>query len=270
MTLLELLVSMSVMLLVVGTLAGLAKGVQLSFEHGEAYGTITQHARVSLDRIARTVNKAHASNQFPGVLVVSDYEGGEWFPETLVVWHPKDKPIAPEGLPQLNELVIYCPSRYPYSAGEKPNCLVEIVIASSTTGAVHAATDTTWWQTTIQNIRRSIEGDLLTSLVRATALTGGRVRGAVRFERVLTPSDEELTGWKTAGSTSSAWDNLPWAHAIRASRATPYSGLRQARVRIELQLLRSPTDAAGPEASEAVPFFASAAIYYKKSSEIIP
>ena len=42
-TLLELLIAMSVMLLVVGTLAGLAKGVQLGFEHGEAYGTITQH-----------------------------------------------------------------------------------------------------------------------------------------------------------------------------------------------------------------------------------
>ena len=125
MTLLELLVSMSVMLLVVGTLAGLAKGVQLSFEHGEAYGTVTQHARVALERIARTANEARANRQFPGFLVVAETEGSWRFPETLVVWR-KTAPPAAADVPKVSELVLYCPDR------GFPNILLEITVPGDT------------------------------------------------------------------------------------------------------------------------------------------
>jgi hypothetical protein len=271
MTLLELLVSMSVMLLVVGMLAGLATGVQLSFGRGEAYGTITQHARVVLDRITRTANEAYANDVFPGVLVVPDYDGSVRFPEVLVVWNPKravanrTAPSRPGGLPLWNELVIYCPDRYSRAL---PSHLVEI--RPTSTATVPAVTAATAWQTQIETLRKSTQGDLLTPLLRTAALSGGQPRGVVRFERVLTPSDNDLTGWQTAGSTADAWGNLPWLHAVCFKDSSPRSGLRQARVRIELQLVRSTTDNTVPEAAHIIPFFGSAAVYYTKSSEVIP
>jgi len=270
-SLLELLVAMSVMLLVVGMLAGLAEGVQSSFGRGEAFGTITQHARVVLDRITRTVNEAYGNDVFPAVLVVADYDGSVRFPETLVVWNPRravkgsTAPANPSGLPLWNELIIYCPDRY---SDASPSRLMEI--RPTSTAQVPAATATAAWQTQIDTLRESTQGDLLTPLLRTAALRGGQTRGAVRFERVLTPSDAQLSAWQDAGSTADGWGSLPWIYALYFKDASPRSGLRQARVRIELQLVRSPTDKTIPEATQVVPFFGSAAAYYTKSSEAIP
>ena len=72
MTLLELVVAMTIMVMVVVALGGLTRTVQQGFEYSEGYGVATQHARVVLDRIAQNVCQATANDQFPGCIVVAE------------------------------------------------------------------------------------------------------------------------------------------------------------------------------------------------------
>lgn len=254
-TLLELIIAMAVMLLVVGTLAGLAKGVQLGFEHGEAYGTITQHARVALERITRTVNEAKANKQFPGFLVVAENDGSYRFPETLVVWQRATPPIDTD-LPRVNELVLYCPDR------NQPSVLLELKDLSDATqmpsldptGASYAA-NLASWQAKVLSIRQSTTATKvrLTPLLRTAAVPGYGLRGAVRFESRLTPSDTLLK--------TKTWTQLQ-PYSVQSVYG-PGFGLRQAWMRVELQLQPQTnmdvTDAGG---LYSVPFFGSAAVYY--------
>ncbi len=76
MTLLELTVAMTIMMVVVGAMAALTRTAQQSFEYSEGYGVATQHARVVLDRIAQNVCQATANEQFPGCLVVAESVDG--------------------------------------------------------------------------------------------------------------------------------------------------------------------------------------------------
>lgn len=250
MTLLELLVSMSVMLLVVGMLAGLAKGVQLSHEHGESYGTVTQHARVVLERICRTVNKAKGNDKFPGVLVLAEYQGSWRFPDTLVVWRLDATPAA-DRVPLYKEIAVYCPSP------TAPNELLEITVPGDT-NPVPPATDLTTWSAAVAAIKTSGTRVVLTKMLRTASVTddlGARLRGALRFEPDLTPS---ATQWAQYKAGSRTWDQLGWIQGIRSS----VSGLCQARVRIELQLQpQSAISASGAGAIRAIPFFGSAALY---------
>jgi hypothetical protein len=259
MTLLELLISMSVMLLVVGTLAGLAKGVQLSFEHGEAYGTITQHARVAFERITRTANGARANKHFPGFLVVAESDGTWSFPETLVVWGKATQPGA-DDVPKVSELVVYCPDR------NTPADLVEITIPDNATampsldptGAGYSSNLATW-QATVLAMRQSTSATKvrLTSLLRTAAVGSSGLRGAVRFTLRLTPSDSQLSQYYVAHTRT--WQQVSWAQGMYG----PDAGLRQAWVRMEIQLQpQTNMDVTDPAGLYSVPFFGSAAIYY--------
>jgi len=262
MTLLELIVAMAVMLLVVGTLAGLAKGVQLAFEHGEAYGTATQHARVALERITRTANEAKANRHFPGFLVVEEYDGSWRFPETLVVWR-RATPPSDTDLPRVNELVVYCPER------GQPSVLLELTSSSDATqmpsldptGSSYTANLTSWRQKVL-NIRTSTTATKvrITSLVRTAMIPGHGLRGVVRFERRLMPTDAQLNPYYTAPPTQT-WQQLKdyWVQGFYG----PEYGLRQAWLRIELQLKpETNLDVKDASGLYPVPFFGSAAIYY--------
>ncbi len=100
----------------------------------------------------------------------------------------------------------------------------------------------------------------LTELVRvcpvADAADAER-RGAVRFESRLRPSDE---AWNDSGI---AWEALPWVQGTFG----PQAGLRQAWLRIELQLMPGAIAAASDRSRQPVPFFVSAAIYYPMHRE---
>ena len=63
MTLLELMIAMTVMLMVVGAMGGLARTVQQSFEYSEGYGAAT-NMPVLLDRIARTSARPRPTSSF--------------------------------------------------------------------------------------------------------------------------------------------------------------------------------------------------------------
>ena len=87
------------------------------------------------------------------------------------------------------------------------------------------------------------------------------LRGAVRFEVLLRPSDSQ---WN---DDTISWEKLPWVQGIYGSQ----TGLRQAWVRIELQLMTGEPPAAGAVDRRAViPCFGSAALYYTMHEEHRP
>ena len=261
MTLLELLIAMSIMVMVVGTLGALSKGVQEGYRYTEGHGLATQHARVVLDRIGRTVREATANDKFPGAIVVATQVSSWRFPDTLAVWHPDGDPAEPDGLPRYNELVIFCP--HP----NEPGRLVEIV----GTQDVPLSADEGNWAAQIDAIKSagSDQAVTLTELVRTDWVTDAAAlpkwRGAVRFERRLRPSAEDWAACQAVLTSSeatkeekeAAWSSVPWVQGIYGSQ----TGLRQVWLRTELQLTAGETaNAAG---GQYVPFFGSAALYYE-------
>ncbi len=259
MTLLELTIAMTIMVVVVGALAGLTRTAQQSFEYSEGYGIATQHARVVLDRITQNVCQATANEQFPGCLVVAESIDGYRYPDTLVIWRPNGTPAAPAGLPRYNELIVYCPSP------ATPSQFVEMT-APNDTRTVPAVDNLSAWQSELASLKRAtttktvvLSTLLRTASTKATSGDTSTLRGAARFETRLRPSAADWANYK-AGSVT--WMNLPWAQDIYGSQA----GLRQVAVRMELQF--SPGTEwieSNAAAALALPFFGSAAVYYNLS-----
>lgn len=247
-TLLELLIALSIMVMVVGVLGAITRAIQLGFEYNEGYGAATQHARVAMERITRTAREATANERFPGFIVLADNVDSWRFPDTLVVWHPDGPAAFPEGLPRLSELVIYCPNP------NDPGALVEIT--TDETDSLSDSEDD--WASQIEAIKHSQSSAVttLTGLLRANSVRNSgdpQLRGAVRFETLLRPSAEE---WADAGIP---WEELPWVQGIYGSQ----TGLRQAWLRIELQLMTGEPPAAGTaDRRQAIPFLGSAALHY--------
>jgi prepilin-type N-terminal cleavage/methylation domain-containing protein len=251
-TLLELLIALAIMTAVAAALGALARAVETGAECGTTRSLLTQHARVCLERISRAGNEAVANEIFPGLLVLDEWEEGYRFPDTLVVWQPLGAAQDSLGLPRLNELVVYCPHPDP----SKSRKLVEIRDDRTTA----LSSDPGQWRAAVAGIKsRAIQAGsssmltVLTNRLR-TAVAGGRPRGAVRFERRLRPSDEEWSVYlveaaRGAAEERAAWSALSWVQDLRGNSA----GLRQAYVRIELQLVAETED--GPEIA---PFFGSA------------
>jgi len=253
MTLLELLIAMSIMVMVVGTLGALARGVQQSYEYADGHCQAAQHARVVLDRIARTVREAAANEEFPGLLVVPDAGGPNEFPEALVVWHPDGSPANPDGRPLMSELVVFCPD------DSQPNRLLELSVPGDNRQAP-AVDDSTGWRSEIDAMRLGGERIQLTDLLRTCSinnLPSTAVRGAVRFQSRLRPSEDE---WDDYRDGKLDFDELSWAQGLYGSR----TGLRQVSLNIELQLMPGKDHAAmEAEAYPAIPFFGSASLYYE-------
>ena len=254
-TLLELLIAMSIMVIVIGTLGALARAVQLGSEYGEGHGTATQHGRVCLERIARVVNEATAGSSFPGFLVIPEEVNSWRFPDTLVVWHPESPPTDTDGLPLFSELVIYCPN--PAAPGQ----LLEVT-APGDDRQVPSIDETARWASEIESIKASRDSRKipLTNLLRTSMVSNVAdytERGAVRFESLLRPSADQ---WQQYESGSLDWDELPWVQGIYGSQ----TGLRQSWLRIEMQLMPGTTVADNdPGGQQAIPFFGSAAVYYE-------
>ena len=254
-SLLELLIAMSIMALIVGTLAGLTHALEQGFEYSEGYGAATQHAQVVLDRITRAIYGATANEQFPGCIVVAETVSNWRYPDTLVVWRPSGTAAAPSGLPEYCELVIYCP--HP----SNPNLLVEIT-APADTRTVPAITDTSTWLSQIAAIKTNSQSKIvtLTNLLRSCPIastTGSPKRGAVRFETRLRPSQDDWSNYKASLVN---WKDLPWMQGFYGWQ----TGMRQVWVRMELQLIpQAPNGSATAANLVPVPFFGSASLYYQ-------
>src|SRR5438128_2186789 len=88
MTLAELLVATTIMLMIATAVGTLASAVHSTNDFCHGYIVASQHARVVLSRIERTIQSATANEQFPGCLVVAEQAGSQALPSTLVVWSP--------------------------------------------------------------------------------------------------------------------------------------------------------------------------------------
>lgn len=252
-TLVELLIAMTIVVTVVGTLAGLGQAVHMGAAFSEQTGIQTQHARVTLERIARHVRRSHTNNRFPGFLVIPDMVSGHELPETLVVWSPEDEggnpiePADPEGLPRFNELVVISPA--PTSSNGLWE-LWELRFPKDDVEKVPEIGDWDAWREEIDLLKQEPESEVvLTDQVQTVAVaeTGGQPRAAVRFDGLLRPSDDELENYRDK------WEDAPWVQGLYG----PNTGLRQAWLRIELQLGRdAPTS-----------FFGSATRYYSVRCE---
>ncbi len=254
-TLVELLIALTVLVLTIGALGGLARAVQQSAAYGEGHGTAMQHGRVILERTERMLNEAHANEHFPGCLVLAETVGSWQFPDTLVVWHPEGEPADPEGLPRFEELVVYTPSE------SNPNQLLEIDVQLDSR-TVPSPGDMTAWLHELEAIKKASDNRrvVLSDLVRVGTVSDGNLaeqRAAVRFVHRLRPSAQQWTEYRDGARH---WDDLPWAQGIHGSE----TGLRQSWIRSEIQLMPGEQVMADdPGGQQAIPFFGSSALYYE-------
>lgn len=265
----ELLMVTTILVMMAGAMAALASVVQSGSEFNHENNVVTQYGRVALERIERAVASATASNEFPGCFVYSEQLGGWTYPDTLIVWYPLKPAVNPDGLPLVDELVVFCPNP------KVPSELLEIRL-NNATGAAPALDDAIGWQALMAEFKLGEHAQRvpLSDLLRvATPTTDGAAgtRGVVRFDVQLRPSAAQ---WSEYEAGSRAWEDLSWAQGIRGST----TAMRQTWCRIELQLQPRRSSQAGisgsgagtPEAgtSEAdaqttIPFFGSGTVYHE-------
>jgi hypothetical protein len=252
------MISIAVTSILVGTISVLASTVEQAAEFNGGQNDAIQHARVVLERIQRLVREAHATETYPGVVVVDATVGSYRYPDTLVVWHPTGDPVNAAGPPLVKELVIICPN--PTNPGE----LIEVTaLADTRTVALNEASlNTTSGRAFIHGIKTASSSTKvsLTPLLRSAATSSSSsasLRGCVRFECELHPTTAELDGFR---SGTGSWSGLGWPQNTYSNTF----GLRQVWLRTELQLLSEPRDPGGavPATAVPLPFLGSATRYY--------
>jgi hypothetical protein len=255
-TLAELLVATTIMLMIAGAVATLAATVQSTNDFCRGYTVAGQHARVALSRIERALAGAVANEQFPGCLVIGEQVGSETLPSTLFVWSPTGTAADAAGLPLVNELVMFSPDP------AHPNELLEIRSPADTSTAP-AVTNLSAWRTLADNLKSSQTTTkvMLTDRLRTAPITGeyrdslspADLRGTVRFRRLMAPSEQEWSQYR-AGSRS--WQSLSWP--LDSYRTT--SGTRAVACQVELQIVPGSMATA---AATAIPFYGSSLITFE-------
>ncbi len=246
-TLVELLVSVSIVTIVIGGMGAMAVTIGNASRHNRDQQLLLQHARVAMQRIENSIAQAHASEQFPGLMVFNSYAGSTRLPETLVIWAPQNLPADPAGLPRFSELIIYAPGIY------TPDKLVEIR-AENDHRIVPPVTNLSQWQTELDALRSASQPLVLTNRLRTANLPGFGNFGVVRFNHQMRP---DATSWQQYKDGSVNWDSLAWP----LDNAGNSYGVRQVWCSIEMQLT---TEAGGadPTARSTTAFFGSGAVNY--------
>ena len=252
-TLAELLVAGTVLVLIGGAMSTLAYAVYASYEVCQDQSLAAQHARVSLDRIERAVGAATASEHFPGCQIVTFNADGYVFPDSLAVWHPAAAAADPTGLPRVSELVVF--SCEPGA----PNRLLEIIWPTNTNPAPEASNTLAWrllidsFHSSSQTIKTQLTDRLHFGTVDTTPLLDGLTstnRGTIRFQQIMAPSASQWSAYRGGQRT---WQSLDWPLDLYGSQ----TGMRIVNLQIELQVT-SGTDAQ----PEPLPFFGSANVTY--------
>jgi hypothetical protein len=253
MTLAELLVAGTVLVMIGGAMSTLSYAVYSSYEVCSDQSTAAQHARVSIDRIERAVSEATASESFPGCLIVSFSADNYVFPDSLAVWRPSGTAADPTGLPRVNELIVF--SCDPAA----PNRLLEITWPGNTS-VVPAASNTILWRSLIdsfhssgQSIKTQLTDRLHFGTVDTTILIEGLFstkRGTIRFKRIMAPSDSQWSAYRGGQRT---WHSIDWPLDLYGSQ----TGMRTVSLQVELQVRSGPETQPDP-----LPFFGSANVTY--------
>jgi prepilin-type N-terminal cleavage/methylation domain-containing protein len=252
-TLIELLFSIAIMSVMAVALSMMMRAVEISTEYSQGYGTATQHARVTLDRLDRALNQAYASGTYCGAWATQTTVGSYTFPDTLVVWRPSGSPANSQGPPLAKELEIFCPDP------AATNHLVEITVPSDSS-TMPSPTSTATFKTYIDGLKTEsgVNKVLLTDLLHTASVTGAaQAMAAVRFVVQCNPTDANWSSYQSGGTT---FTNLPWAQSICSAN----TGMRQVWVRTELQLMPyGQWLVTNTAAEQAVPYFGSSAFYYE-------
>ena len=253
-TLVELLISLSIMSLIAGAVGMLARAVQMSTDYTEQHGDATQQARVALERIGRAVDQATANENYPGAVVFEESVGSWRYPDTLVVWRPATAAANSAGLPLFRELVVFCPNPL------VPNELLEITVPNDARQVPPLSSANTW-QIEIAALKSASGARrvVLSNKIRVAGAGGSSSdrRGAVRFEAERRPS---ATQWNAYRAGTVAWENVNWVQGIYGSQ----TGLAQTWVRAELQLLPVRSGATA-SVEQVLPMPGSAAVYFQLS-----
>ena len=256
-TLTELLIASTIMVMIVGAMSMLAMTVHSANDHCQGQSLAAQHGRVVLDHLSRTISAAASNENFPGFVIITEQVGPSTFPDALAVWLPEGTAADPDGLPRVSEIVLFTPDP------AQRNRLLQIRQADNT-AVVPATSDVTAWRSLATSLKTdpAAERVTLTDRLRTGALieqTGppdaANLRGCVRFVRLMAPSESEWADYK-GGDLD--WDEIAWPLDSYSSVA----GTRRVVCQIELQIVPSESDTS---ATTAVPFFGSAGITYDLS-----
>lgn len=249
-TVVEMIIAVGLVSMIGVAMATLSTAAHTSNGYVEETGEAIQHARVTIERVRRAIQSAHASDEFPGFVVATSSVSTWTFYDTLAVWTPSGAAANPDGLPQVGELVLFS-----FDVNE-PNRLLQITVPGNTT-TVPATTDAIGWSTLVASMKvdsDAVEVELTDLLHTAEANGTGTDRGVLQFNAGHHPSETEWSGYE-AGDT--AFEDLPWALDIHGDK----SGLRQSRVSFDFQL--QPDRSTAATTASVIPFFGSAAIYYE-------
>jgi hypothetical protein len=252
-TLTELLVASTIMVMIVGAMSMLAMTVHSANDHCQGQSLAAQHGRVALDHIARSISDATASEDFPGFVVITEPIGSWKFPDSLAIWLPEGAAADPDGLPRVGEIVLLTPD--PADASR----LLRIRATGDNT-VVPAADDTSAWRALAESLRTDLTAErvVLTDRLRTAAVVEGSdssVRACLRFVRLMTPDEQQ---WADYRDGNLDWDEIDWPLDAYSS----VSGTRRVVCQIELQIV---PDDSSTSATTAVPFFGSAGITYNLS-----
>jgi len=245
----ELLVASAVMGIICLSFGTLAMSVQMANDYSQEKNLIGQHARIILQRIERTIQGAHATESFPGIVPITYYYSSYDFPQAIAVWDPEGTPLG--SYPQVDELVIFAVDP------DNPNQLLEIRNESDSSTAP-GLTDEADWRTLVNNLIDSSDSEVveISDLVRA-GKAGANYYSTLRFRTRVVPTDADIAAAR-AGSVD--WEDLNWATSIYSSKA----GVRQVWCHFEWQLVPSSSlEQHNRLREQSVPFFGSSAIYYQ-------
>jgi hypothetical protein len=254
------LIAMTITSLVSIVLGGLILAVHTAREHTDGLGDATLQGQGAIERIKLTVADAgvyRVSGQptVMGLAVVRQTWSSYSMPSILAVWNGgQSGGMAAAGvqtrLPKVNELTIYAPDP------AAPARLLEITLPARTDSIDFAGA--TFTATVLSLIADSGARKVaLCDRLRTSPLTTGggtpSTAGNVWFELDQLPSATSLAA---ATPGTSAWNALVWSQGIVGSDF----GMRQATLRIELQLALRSTAVQGDALT--MPFFGSASYRY--------
>lgn len=261
-TLVELLMALMITSMLSIVLAGLIMAVQTARVHTEGLEESTIQAQVAVDRIKFMVSHAGVYQLAGqpttlGIRVVNHTSSPEDLPDVLVVWSggkdvSKISGMANAGLQQrlpiIDELILY--SFDP----DAPTHLVEISFPNNTADIDFRDAD---FESTILSLTESAQAEktVICDRIRRSDYSANAAATPlvnIRFELIQTPRDDDVAA---AVPATADWYDLGWAQGIVASDL----GMRQANLRIELQINQQPTYA---ELSTSIPFFGSASYRY--------
>ena len=266
-TLVELLVSVTLLAMLAATTAGLTAAASRAREHADRLGGGVAGSHAAFERVRRAVSRAGVYRSgdgrvVPGIRAAGpDVLGGPQ-DTTLVVWTGDDAEaddpdfaatVWEDRLPLVRELTVFAPDpadpsvfrEFRFPTDDRPVDFLSPTFRADVDRLLRNLTPR--WHRLCDGVR--------------TVRTGGGPLAAVDFTVESTPTPRELADYD-AGLLAAA--ELRWVGGGHGSGW----GLRGLRVRTELQIAGGRGDApAGVDAEQAVPYFASAERIYRHPLE---